>query len=134
MQLTRVLALALLLAAVVGVSSNAADAAKRLDPLVPGWERIFNLDWQVAERRGRPVVWGYLVNDSPYTVTQIQLLVDGLDANGNITGQSVSWVPLGTLTPFSRTYFEAPAPPDGVTYQVRVFAFDRVESGNDLRP
>jgi hypothetical protein len=97
-----------------------------LEPLVVGWERIFKLSWEVAERAGQPVVRGYLTNDSPYTVTRIQLLVEALDRTGRVAGQRVGWFG-PTLTPFSRGYFELPAPP-GETWRVRVFAFDRVEA------
>lgn len=97
-----------------------------LEPLVVGWERIFKLSWEVAERAGQVMVRGYLTNDSPYIVTRIQLLVEALDGAGRVTGQRVGWFG-PTLTPFSRGYFELPAPP-GETWRVRVFAFDRVEA------
>jgi hypothetical protein len=97
-----------------------------LEPLVVGWERIFKLSWEAGARAGQPVVRGYLTNDSPYIVTRIQLLVEALDREGRVTGQRVGWFG-STLTPFSRGYFELPAPP-GETWRVRVFAFDRVEA------
>jgi hypothetical protein len=105
----------------------AARGAERLEPLMPGWERFFKLDWEIGERRGRPVVSGYLANDSPYEVTGVRLLVDGLDEAGAIVAQGVSWVPVGRLGPFSRVYFEAPAPGRHPRYQVRVFSYDRIE-------
>lgn len=107
-------------------------AAKVLEPLVPGWERIFKLDWELEEKRGRPVVNGYVVNDSPYELAGVRLLVEGLDEQGNIASQRLTWVP-GDLTPFSRRYFEAPAPGRHPKYQVRVFAYDRVERGDGRR-
>jgi hypothetical protein len=111
--------------AVLGLLTAPAPG-KTLEPMVLGWEQIFKLDWQATADKGRPMVQGYLVNDSPYTVHRIQILVDGLDAADNVVGQRVAWVP-GTLTPFSRTYFSAPAP-EGAKYRVRVFAFDRIEA------
>jgi hypothetical protein len=57
-------------------------AEKVIEPPVPGWERFFKIDWEAVEPRGRPVVRGYVLNDSPYTVTRMQLLLDALDGSG----------------------------------------------------
>lgn len=99
----------------------------RMEPLVVGWEQIFKLDWQSGDLRERPMVWGYINNDSPYAVTRIQLLVDALDDAGQVVGQRVGWV-TGSMGAFSRRYFELPAPQAAARYRVRVFAFDRLES------
>lgn len=124
-------ALGVLLAATAlracATTGPAADGV--LAPLQPGWERLFRLDWSVATRNGRPVVGGYLYNDSPYAVTRVQLLVDALDAQGAIVGQRVGWVTASSMAPFSRAYFELPAPGPADRYQVRVFAYERLESG-----
>jgi hypothetical protein len=116
---------ALVVLAVLGLA--APSAARVLEPLVVGWERIFRLDYEAAERRGRLLVSGYLANESPYTVGRVQLLVEALDTRGAILGQRVEWVP-GELSPFTRTYFESPAPGPAPHYRVRVFAFDRIET------
>lgn len=122
----RKLILGLGLIAVAG-ALVAPATGKTLEPMVHGWERIFKLDWQAAESKGRPVVQGYLLNDSPYIVTRIQLLVEGLDASNNVLGQRIEWVP-GDLAPFTRVYFSAAAPDRAPQYRVRVFAFDRIEA------
>lgn len=100
--------------------------ASTLEPLSPGWDWIFKIQWDATTRRGKPVLEGYLTNDSPYTLTAIKLLAESLDAQGGIVSQRVDWVP-GTLTPFSRTYFSVSAPQPSTSYRIRVFAFDRVE-------
>jgi hypothetical protein len=123
---------ALLVTVLLGLAGGAA-AAPRLEPLVVGWERIFRLEWEVAERRAEPVVHGHIVNDSPYTVTAVRLLVEGLDPAGAIVAQQISWLP-GDLTPFSRAPFEASAPGRHAAYRVRVFAFDRLESNGRVVP
>lgn len=130
MRLMRVLMLGLLIA----VSADLVAASKILDPLVAGWEQIFRLNWQVSEHRGRPVLSGHLENVSPYTLSHIRLLVEGLDEAGGIVSQQVVWMPIGGLMPFGRTYFEAPAPGRHSKYQVRVFSFDRVEADGDTLP
>lgn len=107
-----------------------------LEPLVAGWEHVFKIDWQVAERRGAPVVRGNVVNESPYTVTAVQLLIDSLDASGAIVGQKIVWATPATMSPFMRTSFELAVPGRlSPRYRVRVFAFDRVEvRGGMLHP
>lgn len=121
------LAAAAALLLITGCAVGTAD--RGLEPLVVGWEQLFKLDWQAVSRNGHVAVEGYLVNDSPYTVRQIQLLVDSLDAGGNVLAQQVSWAGGGVVEPFSRIYFHAPVPRPAPRYRVRVFAYDRVELG-----
>jgi hypothetical protein len=111
--------------------SRAAD--KLIEPLVVGWERFFKLDWEITERRGQAVVGGYIVNDSPYSVGYIRLLLDALDAGGGVVAQQTNWV-AGELTPFSRVYFEIPAEQRIPSYRVRILAFDRIEAALHQAP
>lgn len=107
------------------VTSGLHAAEKLIEPLVVGWERYFTFEWEVVERRGQPVVRGYVTNDSPYTVSRIQLFLDALDGTGRVVAQEVKWVP-GTLTAFSRAYFEIPAQQRANTYRVRMLGYDRL--------
>lgn len=116
--------------AILGACAATDPAADRvLTPLQPGWERLFRLDWSVANKNGRPVIGGYLYNDSPYAVTRVQLLIDALDPQGSIVGQRIGWVAASSMAPFSRAYFELPAPGPAARYQVRVFSYERLEGG-----
>jgi hypothetical protein len=118
----------LVTAILVMVLGAHAWATEMLTPRVAGWEQYFKLDWQADERRGKPVVSGHILNDWGFPARNIQLLVEGLDTNGQVVGQKVSW--LGSdLTPGMRAYFEAPAPQPAPTYRVSVFAFDWVQAG-----
>jgi hypothetical protein len=110
--------------AVLGPGASAAE--KLVEPLVVGWERIFKLSWEPGERRGRTVVWGTIVNDSPYIIGTVQFLLDTLDGQGRIVGQQVSWGPT-SLTPFSHAAFEIPVERPAASYRVRVLAYDRLE-------
>lgn len=122
--------LSVLLALAVLLASPWSSPAKLLEPMVVGWEQIFKLDWQVRERKGRRVVAGTLHNDSPYHVTKIQLLVEGIDDKDTILSQRVEWAGAGDIGPFGHMYFEVPPPkPAGTTYRVRVFWYDRIEIG-----
>jgi hypothetical protein len=56
----------------------------------------------------------------------MQLLLDALDGDGRVVAQQISWIP-GTVTAFSRGYFEIPAQQRAEAYRVRVLAFDRLQ-------
>jgi hypothetical protein len=106
--------------------------AKLIEPQMPGWERFFKIEWEPAESRGHPVVQGYLYNDSPKTIGEVQLLVDALDATGEILSQKVSWAAGSQMAPFSRRYFvaDAPlvqiAPQQPASYRVRVYSYSEI--------
>jgi hypothetical protein len=114
------------LAAQADLGPAPSAAEKLIEPLVVGWERIFTLSWEPGERRGRPVVWGTIVNDSPYIIGTVQLLLDTLDGQGRVVDQQVSWGPT-SLTPFSHAAFEIPVKRPAANYRVRVLAYDRLE-------
>jgi hypothetical protein len=128
--MSKLLALFLVLVAVAPATAD----MKILQPHDPTWERIFKLNWQAGEKKGQPVVEGYVVNNSPYTIGQVQLLVDALDENGNTIAQKVSWLASDAMEPFSRRYFEVPAPAPAPRYQIRVYSFDRIEGPGNRFP
>lgn len=105
-----------------------ARGAAPIFPHTVNWDRYFEIEWHGAP--GERVVEGYLTNTWGFAAARIQLLVDGLDTSGRLTGQCLSWfgLPLG---PGQRAYFNAPAPPDAVAYRVGVMAFDWIQTGND---
>ena len=102
----------------------------RLTPLVVGWERYFTITSETAPGGGR--VTGTIVNEWGFAARRIQLLVEGLDAAGQVTGQSVVW--LGhDLPPGGRGYFDVRAPA-GTRHRVSVFAFDWVQTASLSAP
>lgn len=105
--------------------SGPTPASTRLEPLVIGWEQYFKLSWEASARRGQPVVSGYISNEAGFSAKRIQLLVEGLDASGQVASQRLGWV-AHPVAPGSRSYFEMPAPSSAPSYRVRVFAFDWV--------
>jgi hypothetical protein len=109
----------------------AVETRGPLQPLVVGAEQHFTVDWQAQPRNGGAVVWGYVVNRSPYTFDRVRLLVDALGPDGQILGQRLVWA-VGLLGGDGRNYFEAPMEraPD---YRVRVFSYDRVETDGRRR-
>jgi len=105
---------------------SAPPAAAVYTPLVRGWEQFFRITWEPFQRRGRPYVGGYVLNDWGLFATRVQLLVDGLDAKGKVVTQKVTW--LGDDIPASNsTYFEVPVEAAS-NYRVRVFAYDWLET------
>jgi hypothetical protein len=122
------LALALVAALVPGLVH-----AQRLTPLVVGWEQFFKIESETVQRRGKVRVAGYVTNESGFAASRMRLLIDGLDASGQIVGQYVAWVPSPRPGPGGRVYFEEPAPA-GVSYRVSVFEYDWVQAAELSTP
>ena len=74
-------------------------------------------------RRGKPIISGYVYNDYGNPAGKIQLLIEALDAQGQVTGKNVVPV-IGFAPVFNRLYFEVPARADAVTYRVSVYSFE----------
>jgi hypothetical protein len=107
------------------------SAGAELEPLMAGWERVFSVDWQPGLYRGKPSVEGYVSNNSPYHTGNIRIIIDSLDAGGQVTNQQIAWVP-GDLLGGSRLFFQVPTQP-APSYRVRVFSYDRVELDGNFR-
>jgi hypothetical protein len=118
----------LVTAALLGVLAGSADvAAQRLTPHVPTWQHYFTVSWETFDRRGRPHLSGYVVNQYGSPAGRIQLLVESLDSSGQIVAQGVEWLG-GDVGPFQRRYFEVPVPQPASSYRVSVFAFDPLQA------
>jgi len=120
----------MLLAAVTGCGTlqpgYVGPARTGLQPLNLGWERHLSVTWESGPQRGGQVVSGYVNNTSPYDLANIRVLVEALDAGGQVVEQRVGVLP-GELRGGGRVYFEVPIAP-APTYRVRVFSYDRLES------
>ena len=75
------------------------------------------------DRRGRPVVSGYVYNQRAggYAVS-VRLRVDALDGAGQVMGSAVGYV-LGDVPPSNRSYFEIKAPAKAASYRVTIESF-----------
>jgi hypothetical protein len=107
--------------------ASSAMAAGPLTPLVIGWEQFFRLNWTVGERRGKPVVTGTIYNNWGFAAANVRLLVDELDANGQIVEQRIGWLGF-TLTPGTTAPFEVPVVHATPNHRVSVFAFNWVQA------
>jgi hypothetical protein len=111
---------AVLLAVLVG---GAGAARAQIWPRSVGDD--LRVEWTAAEdRRGRPVVSGYVVNQraGSYAVG-VRLLVQALDAAGTVTGSTTGYV-FGDVPPGTRSYFEIRAPAKAASYRVTIESFD----------
>jgi len=82
------------------------------------------VEWTGSEdRRGRPVVSGYVYNQrgGSYAVS-VRLLVDALDGSGQVVGSSTGYI-LGDVPPSNRAYFELGAPAKAASYRVTIVSF-----------
>lgn len=123
---------ALALVAALVLAACAAPSGP-LHPLVVGWESYFDVEWSADRRGDKPVIAGRVHNRYGSAMADVRLLVEALDAQGNVVAQRLTW--LGTtLSPFDSAYFEVPAPAPAESYRVAVYSFDRVESGDFARP
>ena len=122
---------ALVAASLLILGTGAAASSAPLRPLVRGWERYFKLDWEAGMRGDRPAVTGHIFNDGGFAATRIRLLVETLDASGQVVSQTEDWLP-GMLTPGMRAFFEVPVPQRAAEYRVSVFAFEWLPRGKGV--
>jgi hypothetical protein len=120
-----------LVAAVTGCanfeSGYMGRAPTGLQPLNLGWERDLSVTWESSQPHGSPVVSGYVTNTSPYDLANTRVLVEALDAGGQVIEQRLGYLP-GELRGGGRLYFEVPMA-QAPAYRVRVFSYDRMEAG-----
>jgi len=120
-----------LLALTIAIGAAVAVDAREIRPHMAGWEQIFSLEYGPGQYRGQPVIEGTVTNISPYDLANVRLLVDRLDAGGQVATQQLAWVP-GELRGGGRAYFSVPTAP-APAYRVRVFTYDRLESLSNQR-
>jgi hypothetical protein len=97
-----------------------------LRPLNVGWENHLSVTWETGTAGGGQLVSGYVRNTSPYDLANVRVLVEALDAGGQVTEQRVRAIP-GELRGGGRVYFDVPVP-SAPSYRVRVFSYERLES------
>ncbi len=91
------------------------SASSSIDPQI-------RLDWEVGTRHGRPFIQAYVYNDSIRPASNVQVLVETLDASGAVIGRDVGLV-RGVVAVNGRTYFEVPIKTPGASYRVSVTGF-----------
>src|SRR5262245_44173404 len=95
-----------------------------------GIDERLRFDWEVSQARsGRPIVDGYLYNDWKRVAYNVVLLVEALDASGQVVNRAVSQLP-GIVPAFSRVYFEVPLASPGASYRLSVSSFEWYAGGS----
>ena len=111
-----------------GAPSAPATAGAPGDPSygIYGYDSYFKVEWQPDERRGKPLVSGYVGNQWGFPVRNVRLRVEALDAAGNVAATTIGYVN-GVVIPGSRVYFEVPVQEKAPGYRVRLLSFDPVQ-------
>jgi hypothetical protein len=90
---------------------------------IAGADSYVTAEWQPDERRGRPIISGYVTNRFGLPTRNVRLWVESLDAGGRVTGTQVGYVS-GNVLPGARVYFEVPLSAKAAGYRVSVLSFD----------
>lgn len=108
--------------AVVAVALLGAGSAMAANYAQESLDRDFRIEFQAPS--GTPgVLSGYVYNmHSGLTADRMHLLIERLDANGNVIGTTSTWV-LGGVPPANRAYFSTRVEP-AASYRVQVAGFD----------
>ncbi|HMH48702.1 MAG TPA: FxLYD domain-containing protein [Candidatus Acidoferrum sp.] len=115
-----------------GMMENAPSASSA--PRAPGaqsygiygTDSYFKLEWQPDERRGKPLVNGYVTNQWGISVNRVRLRVEALDAAGNVVATYIGYV-VGDVTPGSHVYFEVFVQQKAPNYRVSVLSFNPID-------
>jgi hypothetical protein len=111
-----VIATALLLA----TTGTVAEAARTPS----GIDSRLTLDWEAGQnRKGRPEISGYIYNDYMRAAINVRLLVETLDAQGQVIDRAYGYV-VGGIPVTSRSYFVVPLKTAGPAYRVTVTAYE----------
>jgi hypothetical protein len=124
----------MLVAAGLGVLlSTAAGCAPALGYFTPppstttltsGWERWFTLDWTVTpEDSGARRLEGYVISQQGEYAQSVRVLARAVDANGQVLGEEISWIP-GGIGGFGRGFFVIARLPAADGYVVSVWDYN----------
>ena len=115
-RLTLVLLVPSLLA--LGACARGGDVAPRV-------ERQFQLQWEAMSAERGAVVRGQLLNPYGFPARNIHLLVEGLDAAGEVVTRT-AWPMPQIVRSGERARFDIPVPAGPERYRVKVVAYDPV--------
>jgi hypothetical protein len=120
----RALAFIAMVWAVAGCGTTSTEVSPSASlPVTAGWEQFFKLTWEAGMKNGGPVVDGYVLNDWGMAAHDVRLLVEALDANGQVVARTIGYVPL-TVAPGQRAYFAVPVSTPAPAYRVSVMSWD----------
>lgn len=91
-----------------------------------GVDSYFQVEWQPDERRGKPMVSGYIRNQWGMGARNVRLRVEALDAAGSVTATYTGFI-TGDVPPGARIYFEVAVGEKAPSYRVSVLSFDPIQ-------
>ena len=109
------------------LTTTLSATAALLQPRVVDWPQYFRIESESSAQGGRTVVKGSVWNTANWSTKRIQLLVDAVDAGGQVVNQKVVWLGVD-LAPGTHAAFEVPMP-TSPAYRVSVFAFESGRGG-----
>ena len=97
--------------------------------VAPGQQHYFRTEATGGtDRRGRPVVSGFVYNSHGLPAHHVQLDVEVLDASGQVLSRTLCYE--DTMVPnFGRAYFEQRVPALGASYRVTVHSVEWMRTG-----
>ena|SRR5436309_183197 len=112
----------------VGAAETRAASASSVGGAA--YDSKLSLDWQPGQTRsGKPLITGYVNTTRGMSgYCNIRLLVETLDAQGQVIGQAQGEA-LGSVLSRGRLYFEVPIQTTGASYRVRVLSWDTFATG-----
>jgi hypothetical protein len=118
------LALALLL---LILAASPAPAAPISSP--SGIHPLLRFEWEVVQdKKGRSEIEGYLYNDYMRAAINVRVVVETLDASGQVTHTTLAYIP-GLVPLLSRTYFVVPIKHPGASYRLRMVNYEWRDGG-----
>jgi hypothetical protein len=88
----------------------------------------WDIQWEASERGGSPRVAGYVKNDSLRALTNLNMRVDRLAADGTTIGITRA-ILVGPIHSGDRLYFDMRVPERAAAYRVSVEAYDWYRCG-----
>lgn len=108
-----------------GAATDRSSYAQARD-LEAAVQSPFRFDFEEVANpyRGRAVE-GYLYNTLSWTVANVRLRIESLDATGQVRGEAWGWA-LGHVPARGRAYFFVPISVAGASYRATVISFDKI--------
>jgi len=119
-----------MLSLLAGLSTAVPKAARAVTITPSGIDPRLRLEWEAHEdRRGRPVIAGYVYNDSGQPAINLRLVAEALDASGQVVDRAVGFVTAG-VPAFNRSYFSVALHRAGAGYRIALTGFDWKDNGS----
>ncbi len=119
----------LLLAGCAGGAPGGVTPSATVTTALPGFtDQWFKVDFTVEPQGPERRVTGYVYNNYGRPVSDVQMLVQALDASNRVVGQSITWVPGGIPSNW-RSYFAVGHLPPADHYRASVWSYNVIEGG-----